>query len=96
MDAVTRGYPCPVCGFGLWFEPWREGSPADEICPCCGIQFGYDDAAGGRVEAREGVYRRWREKWVRAGMPWRGAGEPAPTDWDPTAQLRRIEAGADD
>jgi hypothetical protein len=42
-------YPlCPVCGFGLWFQPWRAESPADEMCPCCGIQFGYDDAAGGR------------------------------------------------
>jgi len=94
MDAVTREPLCPVCGFGLWFEPWRAGSPADEICPCCGIQFGYDDAAGGREEARPDVYRRWREDWVRSGMPWRGAGEPPPTDWDPRAQLRRIGEAA--
>jgi len=26
------------------FTPWIDDSPADEICPCCGIQFGYDDS----------------------------------------------------
>ena len=50
---------CPACGFeGLDEEPWVGDSPSDDICPCCGMQFGYYDAgrrtrdstrAGGRA-----------------------------------------------
>jgi hypothetical protein len=81
---------CPVCGYDLGFEPWREGTPSDEIYPSCGIQFGYDDAAGGDPESRASVYRRWREEWVGSGMPWRSAGVSAPDGWDSEAQLREV------
>jgi len=53
---------CPVCGYVLQFIPWDGLSASDEICPSCGIQFGYDDAAGGNVQAREEIYKRWRIK----------------------------------
>ena len=45
MESMSKSCYCPACGFPLEFEPWANGSPSDEICPCCGIQFGYDDAA---------------------------------------------------
>ena len=34
------------------FEPWAGASASLEICPCCGIHFGYDDYAGGAADAR--------------------------------------------
>jgi hypothetical protein len=82
---------CPVCGFaGLKERPWTDGSPSDEICPSCGIQFGYDDAAGGRVDRRAEVYEQWRSGWIAEGMPWRSRGRPQPPDWDPRAQLDAV------
>jgi hypothetical protein len=81
---------CPVCGYDLWFAPWVGDSAADEICPSCGIQFGYDDAAGGDPAARPAVYAEWRAAWIAKGMPWdKGYSEPPP-DWNPLKQLQRI------
>ena len=37
---------CPICGFHLYFVPWRGASASFGNCPCCGNEFGYhDDAA---------------------------------------------------
>jgi hypothetical protein len=60
------------------------------------MQFGLHDAAGGNEEQRPLIYRRWRDDWVRKGMPWRGGGEEAPVDWDPKEQLRILGVSADD
>jgi hypothetical protein len=84
-------YVCPVCGYdGLDEEPWSDGSPSDEICPSCGIHFGYDDAAGGDPHARQEIYATWRQRWLAAAMPWSSRGRPVPADWDPQRQLRRV------
>lgn len=80
---------CPVCGFGLDFLPWDGESPSDEICPSCGIQFGYDDAAGGKPEQRSRIYEDWRSRWVTAGCPWSSA-RPRPKRWDPRRDLERV------
>ncbi len=32
---------CPVCRYFLPFKPWIDRVPAHEMCPQCGIQFGY-------------------------------------------------------
>ena len=61
---------CPVCDLPLDFSPWIPGVGAlFEICPRCGIQFGYDDCAGGKVEQRPAIYAQWRERWEAAGRP---------------------------
>ena len=91
MAGENDEHSCPVCGLGLGFEPRKGGSPPDEICPCCGIQFGYDDAVGPQ-EARASVYTRWREDWVKSGMPWFSKGRPPPADWDPRKQLQGLAA----
>jgi hypothetical protein len=90
MDALTKQDSCPACGFVLPFEPWSGESPSDEICPCCGIQFGYDDAAGGDRQRRGELYQRWRKDWLAAGMPWRSIGQPPPPSWNPAEQLKRL------
>ncbi len=56
---------CPVCGNTLNGQPWNGNSASLEICSVCGIQFGYDDAAGGKKEMREDIYKRWRESWFK-------------------------------
>ena len=53
---------CPVCDFELGFAPWDGESPSDEICPSCGIQFGYNDS---RSDIRNYVYAEWRAAWLQ-------------------------------
>jgi hypothetical protein len=81
---------CPVCGYGLSFSPWEGNSPSDEICPCCFIQFGYDDFAGGNLIDRAKVYEDWRRLWVDTGMKWNSKGTKPPNDWNPAEQLRQV------
>lgn len=85
-------YVCPICGYdGLFDPPWQGENPSDDICPSCGMQFGYQDAAGRDAAGRERIYQDWRERWIASGMPWHSiAAGPPPADWDPTAQLRRV------
>jgi hypothetical protein len=84
---------CPVCGLLLDFKPWDGESPSDEICPSCGIQFGYDDAAGGNMEMRNRCHARWREKWISSGMVWHSKGTRRPDNWDPKSQLTNLKLG---
>jgi hypothetical protein len=82
---------CPVCGYEPDFAPWDGDSPSDEICPSCGIQFGYDDAAGGDPDGRNKIYDMWRESWIKKGMRWSSFGIAQPPDWNPEEQLRRLK-----
>lgn len=65
---------CPVCRNELDFEPWFEDSSSHEICPFCGIQFGYNDED---PDLRERIYVEWREAWIAnnrqpfTGKQWR-------------------------
>lgn len=80
---------CPVCGNELEFAPWRGENPSDEICPCCGIQFGYDDFST-VVTERERYYDEWRIHWIGSGMRWVSQSQQPAEGWDPRCQLRRI------
>lgn len=52
MSKIQYSYHCHVCGCELDFLPWDGGTPSYEIYPCCYMQFGYDDAAGGETDKR--------------------------------------------
>lgn len=81
---------CPVCGYDLGFPAWKADQPSDEICPSCGIQFGYTDAAGGNIQKRIEIYKEWRNNWIRNGMIWdKGLSSP-PKDWNPKKQLENV------
>lgn|GEM_PF-1823165 len=62
---------CPVCGFDFLKDfgckPWDGDVPCYEICPSCGIQFGYDDAAGGSLENRIKCHNAWRKRFLQEG-----------------------------
>jgi hypothetical protein len=65
---------CPVCGYTLPYPP------ADfHICPSCGTEFGYDDAAT--------TYEELRKRWIRTGPSWWSPVDPRPVDWNPDQQM---------
>lgn len=78
-------HTCPVCGFeGLDEAPYdAHGSASFGICPCCGIEFGYDDSS----RSHEAL----RAAWIDRGMRWWSESRKPPVDWDPAAQLRRLD-----
>ncbi len=82
---MVQSYKCPTCGFPELEEPaWdpNTGVPSFDICPCCGCEFGYDDAT---PEARE----RYRKQWISNGALW---FEPRlkPVGWNLREQLYGI------
>lgn len=92
---MNKIYFCPVCGFGLDFEPWINKSPSDEICPSCGTQFGYDDSKrfkGSQDEVAK-LYAGLRQRWIAGGMRWSSSKNPfrpEPIPWHPKRQLMNI------
>lgn len=64
--------------------PWgMDGrTPLYEHCPCCGVEFGYQDATP------EGA-KNFREAWLAAGAKW---DDPVkkPPEWNPTGQLEHV------
>jgi len=70
-------HDCPVCYYGI------EGNVEDkyqEICPCCGTQFGYDDATT--------PHSVLRDRWISKGMKWFSKNKP-PENWDPVKQINK-------
>jgi hypothetical protein len=64
---------CPVCAY-----PDMPYPPADyNICPCCGTEFGNDDAILS--------FDNLRNQWINNGAHW-FYGEP-PQGWNPYFQL---------
>jgi hypothetical protein len=74
---------CPVCGYRMDEPPWEHGSGSQEICPSCGIQFGYHDASD---DLRAQIHPERRERWVAGGIAW-SSPTPPPAGWDPQWQL---------
>ena len=56
---------CRICGYRLGFEPWGDDgkTPTYEICPCCGVEFGYEDSDLASI-------RKYRESWIASGCNW--------------------------
>jgi hypothetical protein len=86
-------FECPVCFYGgLTENPWDEDSPSFEICPCCGVEFGYDDFSLDETE-RARKQAVLRKLWEAKGFPWFSRSRLAPVDWDPA--LRKTEVDGD-
>ncbi len=77
-------YNCRVCGLKLDDPPWGYDSktPLYDFCPCCGIEFGYQDATP------DGA-KQFRKQWVNNGMKWDEESEK-PDTWDFEIQLKQV------
>ncbi|MCV6637183.1 hypothetical protein [Candidatus Albibeggiatoa sp. nov. NOAA] len=75
---------CRICGFFLGYPPWgKDGKiPLFEYCPCCGVEFGYQDST------LKGI-KKFREQWINNNMTW-SYSEEKPLSWDYKQQLRSI------
>lgn len=80
-------YKCPVCNYGGLFEkPYDEdGIGSDEICPCCGFQFGYDD-----FPEKGRQISQWRENWRINGCKWFSKQRMPPENWNLKKQLQEL------
>ena len=78
---------CRVCGLHLQEPPWGENGtdPNWEICPCCGVEFGYEDQT---VESAN----RFRNEWIANGAVWFENSEK-PIDWKLEHQLDKRPNG---
>jgi hypothetical protein len=85
---LNNRHICPVCGYPNLEEPPYDqyGCPSSEICPCCGTEFGYDDANISHNELRN--------KWIIKGMKWY-VKEKQPEGWDVNVQLKALEIKLD-
>ena len=79
-------FRCRVCGLDLREPPWGiDGeTPLYDYCPCCGVEFGYQDATP--VGARA-----FRAQWISAGAAWADQAE-RPTNWMLDEQLEHVPA----
>lgn len=75
---------CRVCGLYRDTPPWGEDgeSPTYEICPCCNVEFGYEDYT---VES----VKKFREKWIQSGAAWLEE-ESKPLNWNSERQLEDV------
>jgi hypothetical protein len=75
---------CRVCGLPQEDAPWGEDgrTPTYEICPCCGVEFGYEDA-------RPESVRSYRAQWMGSGAQWFSPND-RPAVWELEEQLRNV------
>jgi hypothetical protein len=76
---------CRVCGYEPVDPPWGgDGrSPGFEMCPSCGVEWGYQDATV------KGALR-YRLAWVQSGAAWFDPGVPH-DNLSVEARLRNVE-----
>lgn len=79
---------CLVCNYqGMYDMPYdHRGVPSDEICPCCGFHYGYDDDG---ICKNEESYDKWRDEWIKNGCVWFSEGRKPPANWNPAEQLNQ-------
>jgi hypothetical protein len=75
---------CRICGLEQPFFPWGEDgqTPTYDICSCCGVEFGYEDATLVAV-------RNYRKEWIEKGAKWLKPKE-MPESWSLEEQLKNI------
>jgi hypothetical protein len=75
---------CRICGLKQESPPWGEDgrTPLFEHCPCCGVEWGYQDATP--VGAR-----RYRERWLKNGASWDNPAQRSP-DWNLEDQMKHV------
>jgi hypothetical protein len=87
---MDHGNLCPICGYDLRQPAWVDDSPSDEICPSCGIQFGYADVKSRREGTEDAFYHGWRACWLTHGAHWSSKVRTAPIGWSGKEQVARL------
>lgn len=75
---------CRVCGLYIVNAPWGvdNHTPTYEICPCCGVEFGYEDFS---IES----VIKYRSDWIKNGTIW-FMKKQKPLEWNLELQLKDI------
>jgi hypothetical protein len=78
---------CRVCGLIQADYPWGEDgiSPTYDICPCCGVEFGYEDSTSASV-------KKYRQGWLEKGANWFDK-KKKPANWRLEEQIINIPKG---
>ncbi|MBN6075083.1 hypothetical protein HYE60_07480 [Aggregatibacter actinomycetemcomitans] len=77
-------YICRICGL-IQDEPtWEDDNPSYNLCPCCGVEFGYEDTTLASI-------RNYRNKWANSGYKWVELNIK-PQNWNLDEQLKNIPA----
>lgn len=75
---------CRICGYQDADDPpyFEDGSGTFAFCPCCGVEWGYQDYAVERA-------REFRTAWLKQGAPW---SEPKarPSEWTLEEQMAHV------
>src|SRR5690242_9627568 len=89
MPYKKPGHDCPVCGYDRLPRPayHESGAASFQICPCCGVQFGYEDTRF--------PHAALRRIWLEGGGTWYSDATQPPDDWNAMQQLRRAGLAAD-
>ena len=76
---------CRVCGYSYQSPTWFDDeTPSNDICVCCGVQFGYEDTT------RDGV-SEYRNEWIAKGAIWFSKHHKQKLkDWNLEAQLSQV------
>ena len=84
MHKNNEAYICRVCGLEQSVPQWGEDgqSPTYNICECCGVEFGYEDAT------LTGI-KKYRDKWIQSGAKW-NCQQSKPIHWSVDSQLLNI------
>ncbi len=80
---------CKICGLYSEEPPWGEDglSPTYDYCPCCGVEFGYQDYC------QESI-KQYRSLWIQKGAKWDIPSRKT-LDWNFQDQLRNIGVDPD-
>jgi hypothetical protein len=75
---------CRICGLYFDHFPWGENGdcPTYEICPCCNVEFGYEDYSLESI-------RKYRSNWLKSGANWFDK-KRKPDEWNLEEQLENI------
>ena len=75
---------CRICGYEHEEPQWGPDgqSPLYEICPCCGVESGYEDGTASAIHA-------YRQAWLAKGKPW-FSPKCQPAHWNVVRQLENV------
>lgn len=68
---MSNSIHCRICGYLPPEPPWgiNGDAPTFEICPCCGVEWGYEDVSQTSAD-------RFRQRWLAGGAPWQDKRTP--------------------